>query len=153
EAGVLEATAGVLQVDECVRAMQDEARRLGADLRAFEPVEGWQADGAGGGGRTAKGAYEARRLGLTAGPWGGQVLAGLGLPLTVMRQVVLWYGTEDDARFCRDRFPVFIADTPGGYFYGLPALDRHGVKVARHYGAAELPDPSGVVREVSAADE
>jgi sarcosine oxidase len=151
--GVLETTAGVLQVDECVRAMQEQARRLGAELRALERVESWQADSASVGVRTDSGTYRAGRLVLTAGPWAGGVLAGLGLPLTVMRQVVLWYGTTDDARFCRDRFPIFIADTPGGYFYGMPALDPHGVKVARHYGAAELPDPSGVAREVTAADE
>jgi sarcosine oxidase len=153
EAGVLEQTAGVLKVDECVRAMQEEARRLGAELRAGEAVESWQTDGGGVCVRTPAVEYRADRLLLTAGPWAGRMLADLGLPLTVMRQVVLWYGTADDARFCRDRFPIFIADTPGGYFYGLPALDPHGVKVARHYGAPELADPSGVARQLSAGDE
>ena len=52
-----------------------------------------------------------------------------------------------------DVFPSFLADTPQGYFYGLPALDVHGVKVAQHYGAPELTDPAVLERIVSAADE
>src|SRR5262245_55039746 len=42
--GVLERTAGVLLVDRCVKAMADEARRLGADLRQ-ERVVSWSASG------------------------------------------------------------------------------------------------------------
>ena len=55
--------------------------------------------------------------------------------------------------FRRDRFPIFIADTPGGPFYGLPAIDSFGVKVARHYGAPELPNPDGVNWNPTDADD
>ena len=44
-------------------------------------------------------------------------------------------------RFRRDRFPIFLADSPTGLFYGLPALDAQGLKVAQHYGAPEVRDP------------
>ena len=37
-----------------------------------------------------------------------------------MRQVVQWFGTRDDALFRRDVFPLYIADTPQGHFYGFP---------------------------------
>jgi sarcosine oxidase len=70
-----------------------------------------------------------------------------------MRQVVLWLGTDDESLFRRDRFPIFIADTPGGVYYGLPALDGRGVKLARHYGAAELSGPELVQRTLGPADE
>jgi sarcosine oxidase len=70
-----------------------------------------------------------------------------------MRQVVLWLGPTQPALFRRDRFPVFIIDTPGGVFYGLPALDERGLKVARHYGADELPEPEAVERTLSPTDE
>ena len=62
-----------------------------------------------------------------------------------MRQVLLWFDvSRNPAAFRRDRFPIFIADVAGGAFYGLPAIDRFGLKVARHYGAPELPNPDGV---------
>jgi sarcosine oxidase len=70
-----------------------------------------------------------------------------------MRQVVFWLKTGDASLFRRDHFPVFIADTPGGHFYGLPALDERGVKVARHYGAEEVAGPEAVNPTVSREDE
>jgi sarcosine oxidase len=151
--GVVEHTAGFLLVDRCVHALQDEARKCGADLHDGESVLGWQPTGEGVAVRTERGEYRAAKLVLTAGPWARQLLGRHGAALTVMRQVVFWLGTRDDGLFRRDRFPLFIAGTAGGTFYGLPALDERGVKVARHYGADELPGPEGVLREVTAEDE
>jgi sarcosine oxidase len=70
-----------------------------------------------------------------------------------MRQVVFWLSPHDPAQFCRDRFPVYLADVPGGPFYGIPAIDPRGHKLARHYGAPELRHPDQVERTVTAADE
>ena len=70
-----------------------------------------------------------------------------------MRQVVFWIGTNNDDEFRPAVFPIYIADTPEGYFYGLPALDANGVKVAQHYGTVELSDPVQVERAVTIEDE
>jgi sarcosine oxidase len=150
---VLESTAGFLYVEECVRAHVREAQRHGADFREGEPLREWKATAGGIEVRTDGGRYSAAKLVLTAGPWAGQLLADRGAPLTVMRQVPMWFGTRDDAAFRRDRFPLYIADTPGGYFYGFPVLDGNGAKVAQHYGAPELADPAGIRREVTSPDE
>jgi sarcosine oxidase len=151
--GVVEHTAGFLYVDRCVQAQLDEARRLGADLRAGQAVVAWEGTSQGVTVRTATEEFRAARLVLTAGPWAGRLLGRYGAPLTVMRQVVLWLGLNDESLFRRDRFPIFIADTAEGYFYGIPALDSRGIKIARHYGAGELPTPDAVDRTVSPADE
>lgn len=151
--GVLEQAAGFLYVEDCVRAFAAEARRFGATLREGEPVVSWQADAASVTVQTSTGRYQAARLVLTAGPWARQLLARWGARLTVMRQVAFWLGPRDASLFRRDRFPIFIADIPGGPFYGLPALDSHGLKVARHYGAPELTDPSAIDRNVRDEDE
>jgi sarcosine oxidase len=151
--GVVEHTAGFLYVDRCVAAMADEARRLGATLRDNEAVLGWERSGGGVVVHTAAGRYLANKLVVTAGPWAGRLLGACGASLRVMRQVVLWLGTTDAALYRRDRFPIFIADTSGGVYYGLPALDGRGVKVARHYGAAELSGPEQVERTLTADDE
>lgn len=46
-----------------------------------------------------------------------------------------------------------MADLPDGCFYGIPATNGHGLKIARHYGATELSGPAEICREVRAEDE
>jgi sarcosine oxidase len=152
-AGVLEHGAGLLYVEECVRAHIDSAVSLGAEARAGEPVIEWTPDGDGVAVRTAKGTYRAARLVVTAGAWATRLLADVGVPLTVMRQVLLWFAPTDPALYRRDRFPIYLLDTPDGAFYGVPAIDPRGHKAARHYGAPELPGPEGVDWAVREADE
>jgi sarcosine oxidase len=151
--GVLERAAGFLAVEDCVRAHLDDATTSGADLRAEEAVREWSAREDSVEVRTDRGRYTAASLVLAAGPWAPQLLAGSGVPLTVMRQVPLWFVPQDPDRYRRDVFPVFIAQTAGGDFYGLPAVDAAGVKVARHYGAPELADVGQVRRELLPEDE
>jgi sarcosine oxidase len=151
--GVVEHTAGFLYVDRCVQAQLDEARRLGAVLHDGERVLDWQAADDGVSVRTSKGEYHAAKLVLTAGPWAGQLLGRFGAVLRVMRQVVLWLEPRDEALFRRDRFPIFITTMEENTFYGLPAIDGKGVKIARHYGAAEVRTPEQIDRNATAADE
>lgn len=151
-AGVLEQRAGFLYVEDCVRAHIDSAASLGAEIRAEEPVREWKAVGNGVEVVTDCGTYRAARLVVTAGAWATRVLADLGVPLTVMRQTLLWFAGTGEV-FRRDQFPIFIADVPTGPFYGLPAIDRFGLKIARHYGQPHLPNPDGVTWDVSPADE
>jgi sarcosine oxidase len=153
QVGVLEHSAGFLAVEECVKAHARAAEELGAVVRFGEPAQDWQADGSGVSVRTERGSYRAARLVLTAGPWAGRLLGRWGAALTVMRQVVFWIEPTDPARFRRDVFPVFISAEDEGHYYGLPMVDRAGVKVARHYGAPELTAPDAIDRTVRAADE
>jgi sarcosine oxidase len=150
-AGALEHAAGFLAVEECVRAHVLAAVGEGADLRVEVAVRSWSATGDGVEVVTDRDTYHAARLVVTAGAWATRLLAGLGVPLTVMRQVMTWFRT-DPALVRRDRFPIFLADVPGGPFYGVPAIDADGVKIARHYGQPELPDPDGVDWTAIAAD-
>ncbi len=103
--GVLEPTAGFLYVDDCVQVHVAEARALGARIRDNEAVLSWKAEGAGVGVETTAGRYTAGRLVITAGPWAGRVLADLGLPLTVMRQVVFWIRRKTTPAFGARSFP------------------------------------------------
>lgn len=151
--GVLEQESGFLLVEECVRAHIDAACSFGADIRAEEPALSWQPEGSGVVVRTGKGSYRAAKLILTAGPWAPALLGRYGAKLKVMRQVPMWFATEDDRLFRPDRFPIFVADTSGGAFYGVPVIDANGLKVAQHYGAPELSSPAEVNRLVTEADE
>lgn len=151
--GVVEDAAGFLYVEDCVRAHIDSAVSLGAEIHGEEPVREWKAAGDGVEVTTEKATYRAAKLVVTAGAWATRLLADVGVPLAVMRQTLLWFDAGNRAaEFRRGKFPVFIADTPGQQFYGLPAIDRYGLKVARHYAAPELPNPDGVDWDVAAAD-
>jgi sarcosine oxidase len=151
--GVLEHSAGFLYVDDCVQAYACEAVRLGAMIQDNEPVVSWQAGEREVTVQTTASRYTAARLLITAGPWAGELLASRGAFLRVMRQVVQWFGTRDDGLFRRDVFPLYIADTPQGHFYGFPVLNANGAKVAQHYGAPELMYPSEIERAIKPEDE
>src|SRR5262249_16361642 len=82
-----------------------------------------------------------------------RTLADLGLPLEVRRQVLLWFGTAEAAKLRRDVFPVYMADTPAGFYYGFPVIDPNGHKLARHDIGQTGHDPAKVDRNVIVADE
>src|SRR5262245_46216456 len=151
--GVLEHSSGILLVDDCVRTLQNEAIQHGAELRFGEDVVEWKAVDGGVAVRTKWETLSAAKLVITAGSWAGRVLADLNLPLTVMRQVPMWFRPDYPAQFRRDHFPIFILDAPEGNYYGMPMLDQRGIKVARHYGAPELSGPDQVQRQMTDDDE
>lgn len=150
--GVLERNAGFLYVEACVLAHAAAASAAGADLRPEEPALSWESDGQGVIVTTKRQQYRAARLVVTAGSWAGSMLRDLGLPLTVRRKVLFWYGTSSDARFRRNVFPIYMAETPDGFYYGFPLLDGYGHKVARHDGGDIVTDPLTVNRSVTPAD-
>jgi sarcosine oxidase len=150
---VLERDAGYLHVEECVRTPLDLARQAGAILLDNEPVRQWTSDGRSVRVTTDRDTYSAKSLVVTAGPWAKSMLAELHLPLTVMRQNLLWFGTDSPQRFRRDRFPIFIAELPGGSFYGLPMIDPRGLKIAQHYGQPEVGSPEEIDRGYREGDE
>ena len=152
--GICGASA-VVAADSVVQAeKRDAALALGAEIHGEEPVREWKAVNDGVEVRTDRGTYHAARLVVTAGAWATKLLTDLGVPLTVMRQVLFWFSvTGREHLFRRDGFPVFIADTDHGVFYGLPAIDEFGLKVAAHQNAPHLPNPDGVDWNASAEDE
>ncbi len=151
--GILERDAGFLYVEHCVVAFVEEAQRLGAELRPNETVLSWEAADNRVTVRSDGGTYTAERLVVTAGSWAGRMLADLGLPLTVRRQVLLWFATEDAGRFRRDVFPVYMCELADGFYYGFPVLDGNGHKVARHDRGTPVADPTNVDRTVTPEDE
>ncbi len=148
--GVLDKVAGVLFPEDCIRAHAAAATQAGAELRWQEPVVTWKATGDCIEVKTTQGTYVAGNLVLCAGPWMGELLAGLSVPLAVERNVLYWFRpTTNVELFAPDKFPVFIIEyEPGKLFYGFPALGDDGVKVARHHTGISC-SPSDIHREVN----
>jgi sarcosine oxidase len=146
-----EERAGFVRPEESVEAHLDRADALGAELRFEEPILSWEASGEGVGVETAAGSYGAERLVITPGAWAPRLLADLGLPLEVERQVMYWFEPKGGLEpFRPDRFPIFIWEPDdGNMFYGFPAQDDdRGVKAA-FFRAGGVPTTPGTIdREV-----
>src|SRR5262245_4342857 len=110
--GIVEQAAGFLYVEDCVLAHCDAAKSLGAILHAEEPAREWKVLGDSVEVKTDRDTYRAAKLVISAGAWATKLLADIGVPLRVMRQVLTWFDIGSRADLRRDRFPVFIADVP-----------------------------------------
>lgn len=144
--------AGYLRVEPALRALAAASRSTGVDIREYEPVRSWHADGEGFRVESDNGIYTADRVIITAGAWSGQLLSGLGLPLTILRKVLFWFATDHPDRYAAERFPIFIAESNMGSIYGFPLGDEPGVKVANHAGG-EPVDVESVDRTVRPGEE
>jgi sarcosine oxidase len=154
DVALYEGRAGTLFPERCIQASLRLARAAGAELRHGEPVRRWRAASGSVEVQTDAGRYRAQRIVFTAGAWLGKLLSALRLPLQPERNTVFWlHPRESPELFEPPRFPVFIWDTGAmGAFYGLPHLERPGVKVARHH-SGEACDPDTVNREATPSDE
>jgi len=147
--GMYEPTSGVLRAASAVRALAEDARTHGAQLRSNEHV----LDITGRRVITNRGEYHARHVILTQGAWAHDV----GVELTVTRQVLGWVRPIRPERFSSEVFPCFaISCSDGSAHYGFPLID--GVpppglfKIAHHwYDRPTTPDR--VNREPEPGDE
>jgi sarcosine oxidase len=154
---LFEQNAGYVFPEASVKAHLDRAREFGAKLQFEEAVLGWDAE-AGGAPvrvRTPLGQYEAERLVITAGPWAGQIMSELRLPLEIERAVLYWFDPQGGiGPFLRDRFPIFISESEDGLLpYGIPAVDGPGggVKVSFYHAPnpAVIDSPASIQRVVT----
>lgn len=131
---LFEENAGFVRPEETVRAHLEGAERRGADLRFHEPVLRWSASGSGVEVTTAQGVHTAGHLVICPGAWAPDLLADLGVPFTIERQVLYWFAPSGGVGpFRPDRHPIYIwEDAAGVQFYGFPAIDGPdgGAKVA-----------------------
>ena len=134
EVALYEAKAGFVRPEATVAAHLTLAARAGADLRYHEPMESWAATPGGVQVSSTAGTYTAGHLVISPGPWAPRLLADLGVPFAVERQVQHWFqpvgGVEP---YLPDRHPVYIwEDRSGSQIYGFPAIDGPdgGAKVA-----------------------
>ncbi|MEU6395128.1 N-methyl-L-tryptophan oxidase [Streptomyces sp. NPDC046939] len=156
EVALFERKAGLVRPETTVAAHLQLAERAGAELRFEEPVTRWEPC-AGGGVRvhTAGGTYTAGQLVICPGAWAPRVLADLGVPLTIERQVMYWFQPSTGVGpFRPENHPIYIwEDAAGVQVYGFPAIDGPdlGAKVAFFRGGAECT-PETVDRTVHDAE-
>ncbi|RCV48624.1 N-methyl-L-tryptophan oxidase [Marinitenerispora sediminis] len=156
EVALHEERAGLVRPEATVAAHLRLAAAAGADLRFEEPAVEWDAP-PGGGVRvtTPAGGYTAERLVVCPGAWAPRLLADLGVPLTVERQVQHWFAPRGGiGPFLPERHPIYIwEDAAGEQVYGFPAVDgpAGGVKTAFFRRGAECT-PETIERRVAPAE-
>jgi sarcosine oxidase len=137
--------------ETAIDAQLSLARALGAELRFSQRVTSWRATADGVEVITPGGTFAAERLVITAGPWIGELLPELDLPLNVERNAVFWFDPHTPADFAPERFPVFIHEyAPGRTWYGFADLGD-GVKVALHHQGE--PTTAETIRRAVSDDE
>jgi sarcosine oxidase len=154
---LLEHTAGYLSPEKCVEQQLVQAARWHAQLHYDEPVLEWSAASGGVTVRTDRGTYMAEHLVITPGPWAPQLLAEMGLPLRVTRQVLYWFEPKENIDLFReDRLPIYMFEAVNEALlvYGFPLTGpvSEGVKVAVH-GSNQLCTPETICREILPEDE
>jgi sarcosine oxidase len=147
--GVLEPRAGILTPEACVLALLAQAQQAGADLRHDQRVVRWHASPDRVAVETAAGRFEAGSLVIAAGPWAPTLLADLNVPMTIERQVIAWFRPVAlQAVFAPDRCPIHIWHVGRRMFYGFPALDDQGIKIAEH-ATGDPTTADGIRREIA----
>jgi len=151
---VLEDRAGTIRIDRALDAYREVARRAGGILSYGRRVVDWRP--AAGGGfevetddeRVVGGSH----LVLAAGPWIGELVPDLRLPLTVEREVPMWFRpTVDPASVGADRLPIWVLRDGDTMFYGIPHDPELGLKVSIHHWGTFV-DPDMVARAVGDAE-
>lgn len=123
---------GFLRVEDCVRRHADLARAYGAVIYEGEVVRSWRGEGSGVVVETDRRRLCADRLILCAGAWAVPELHRLGVSARAVRKVQLWYGGRGVERYRQGELPCFFIADGEHYFYGFPAQEPWGLKLAEH---------------------
>lgn len=151
--GLFEESAGYLRVELCCAHLIRLAKQAGAEYRSGCRVTDWKVDDAGCLRLTTEDySIRARQAIFAGGAWSRQLLADLNLPLEIVRKQQHWFQVDRADIQAAAGFCCFLFDTPSGTFYGFPAIDRLGMKVAEHTGGEPVGDPSGLNRELNGPD-
>lgn len=153
----LDPLGGFLRVEDCVRQHLHLAQQYGATLHMNERVISWQADGDGVRIETDKRQIFTARLVLSTGPWAAPELRSLGVHTQVVRKVLFWYEGDGVESYHLGKLPCFLVgeDDSENTFYGFPALEPWGLKVADHNVMMDkmVGDPLKINRALEADDE
>jgi sarcosine oxidase len=151
---IFEEQAGTIRIDRANAAHLAVAEQSGARLEFGRRFVHWRpASGGGFEVETADGqVVGSEHLVLTTGPWIGGLVPDLRLPLTVEREIPMWFQpTVDPASVGADRLPIWVLRDEGKAFYGIPHDPELGLKVSIHHWGTFV-DPDEVDRVVSPAD-
>jgi sarcosine oxidase len=149
---VLQPDGGFLMAEAAIHTFVGLAEAAGAQIRLGETVHEVRLRAGSARLETNRGSIDAGSVVIAAGAWAPSLLPALPV-LRVTRQVLAWFAPLDRSLFMRDRFPVFLLESPRGMHYGFPVIGNSGLKIAKHHHLDETVDPDDYNRTLSAEDE
>ncbi|GAA1687890.1 N-methyl-L-tryptophan oxidase [Microbacterium sediminicola] len=135
---VFDPSAGVVEAERAVRALQSEAAAAGADLRFEDRMLGWDAIADGVEVRTESGVLRASRIVFTVGSWVAQTFPRFADLIEVWRILTLTVAPGQPAGM-PPALGALSIDRPEGLMFGIPDADGNGVKIG--VDAGEIWDP------------
>jgi glycine/D-amino acid oxidase-like deaminating enzyme len=136
-----EREAGFVMAGKTVACQIRLAKEAGAALRPGSPVLGWAPSADGVAIATAAGSETFDRVVIAAGAWANGLLH---LPKADVRpwpRTLFWRRPQTD-EFNLGKFACFaVEEEDGRFYYGFPAIDGEGVKVAEHSGGGAIARP------------
>lgn len=132
EIAFLDKEAGYIRPERAIVAAARHAAARGAHIHSYTTIKDIEFDDDGVRLYSETGEWHVRKLVVSAGPWTRKLL-----PLTadghkLVRIVLAWYQTTNDAMFHPDRFPIFIREAGGVDFCGWPMINGNSVKIGRN---------------------
>ena len=136
-----EREAGFVMAGRTVAHQIRLAKEAGASLRPVTPVLGWSPAAGGVTVETAAGAEIFDRVVIAAGAWASGLLNLPQADVKPWPRTLFWRRPQTDD-FRLGRFACFaVEEDDGRFYYGFPAIDGEGVKVAEHSGGAAIARP------------
>jgi sarcosine oxidase len=154
QVGLYEAGAGFLRAEPCVAAMIRLARNQGAEFRANSPLDKWSvADDGTIELHVGQETIRAKRAVIAGGAWSSRI-AGKFLPeFKVIRKQQSWFQVDShQVNLGGGGVAWLIDEGPESCFYGLPSIDRLGMKIGEHSCGQPVADPSDLDRNTNQAD-
>ena len=151
--GLLQPDGGFLLSERCIVDYVFGALERGADIRAREPVLGWDRSGDAIKVETNRGRYEAGALVITAGAWTGTLTPSLAHLAIPERQVLGWFQPLRPEWFTLGNFPVTTLAVDEGHYYALPVYGIPGFKIGRYHHLEETSAADNLDRVCRDEDE
>jgi sarcosine oxidase len=149
---VLQPDGGFLMAEAAIHMFVGLAEAAGAQISLGETVREVKSRAGSVRLETNRGWIDTGSVVIAAGAWAPSLLPALPV-LRATRQVLAWFAPIDRGLFTRDRFPVFLLESPRGMHYGFPVIGNSGLKVAKHHHLDETVDPDDHNRVISTEDE
>ncbi|MBS4195245.1 N-methyl-L-tryptophan oxidase [Lederbergia citri] len=149
---IYEEFAGFLRPELSIETAVKRGEELGGNIFTESPVEKIEADENGVTIICEDRQFRVKKVIVSSGGWTSQILPELKLPLSLERQVLVWYDAKNPEQFTPEKFPIFSRMKDGIGFYGFPTVDGKTVKVALHHGGQIVNHPDEVDREIHESD-
>jgi sarcosine oxidase len=150
--GVFLKEGGFLDPEKAVKAHTQLAIKNEAMINYNEKVLSWDDKISHIEVLTTKTTYKTKKLVIAGGAWNINLFDIPNLPLSVIRQVVAWFPSNNKSLFDKNNFPVWILDDGNNHGYGFPEYGNNGLKIGIFNHLNEKIHPDKYNKNITAED-